>query len=86
MYVLLCEPDEEGNERRYIGQTTNCERRICQHCGVDGGGAKWAEAYRPIGIISARVVETDEEAAVMETLLFNYTRPKSVISTSVGRS
>ena len=71
VYVLACEPcPETGNEIRYIGQTRDCEKRICQHCGIQNGGAKWTESHPPIDVLSVRVVETEEEAAAMEVMLF----------------
>ena len=71
VYVLLCEPcPETGNEIRYVGVSKDCERRTAQHCGVQPGGAKWTAEHVPIDIISVRIVDSDEEAAVMECMLF----------------
>ena len=70
MYVLLCEPDEEGNEIRYMGTTTDCERHMCQHCGISPGGATWTAEHPPVGTISVSAVENEEGAAVMEAMLF----------------
>ena len=72
IYVLACEPDTAtGNEIRYVGQTRDCEKRTCQHCGIQNGGAKWTTLHPPIDVLSVRVVETDEEAAAMECMLFS---------------
>ena len=44
VYVLQCEPDEQGNETRYVGCSTNIERRTAEHLGLKAGGAAWCEA------------------------------------------
>ena len=69
VYCLECEPDAEGRPFRYVGCTTNCERRMAEHMGVKGGGAAWCETHKPVDIISVRVCNSKEEAAVMETML-----------------
>ena len=70
-YVLQCEPcPETGNEIRYVGVTRDCERRTAQHCGMKSGGAKWREEHSHIDVLSVRICETEEEAAVMETMLY----------------
>ena len=70
VYCLECEPLPDGRPIRYIGQTSNCERRVAEHMGVaNGKGASWCLAHKPIDIISVRVFSTKEEAAVMETML-----------------
>ncbi len=71
VYVLQCEPcPETGNEIRYVGQTSDCEKRVAQHMGISSGGAKWTEAHPPIDIISVRKVDTEDEGAIMETMLY----------------
>ena len=69
VYCLECEPDAEGRPFRYVGCTTNCERRMAEHMGVKGGGAAWCETHKPVDVISVRVCNSKEEAAVMETML-----------------
>ena len=71
VYVLACEPDiETGNEIRYVGTTKSCERRVAQHCGILAGGAKWTAEHPPVDIISVRIVDSEEEACTMETMLY----------------
>ena len=69
VYCLECEPDAEGRPFRYVGCTTNCERRMAEHMGMKEGGAAWCKSHKPIDVISVRVCNTKEEAAVMETML-----------------
>ncbi len=38
VYVLECEPALEGRSYRYVGSTTNCERRMAEHMQVKDGG------------------------------------------------
>ncbi len=69
VYVLLLEScPETGKEPRYVGSTSNCEKRTAQHMGIIPGGAKWTESHRPVDVISCRVVKkTDAEMASLET-------------------
>ena len=70
VYVLECEPLPDGRPIRYVGTTNNCERRTAEHMGIaNGKGASWCLTHKPIDIISVRVCNTKEEAAVMETML-----------------
>ena len=69
VYCLECEPDPEGRPFRYVGCTTNCERRMAEHMGMKEGGAAWCKSHKPVDVISVRVCNTKEEAAVMETML-----------------
>ena len=69
VYVLALQPGEDGQPRRYVGSTTNCERRMAEHTGVKSGGAAWCKKYKPIDVISVRIVDSKEEAAVMEVML-----------------
>ena len=39
VYVLELQPGEDGNKRRYVGSTSNTERRIAEHLAVKSGGA-----------------------------------------------
>ena len=71
VYVLQCAPDEQGNECRYVGATTNVERRTAEHLGLLSGGAAWCQKHKPVTVLECRVVNTEEEAAVMENMLFN---------------
>ena len=69
VYCLECEPDAEGRPFRYVGSTNNCERRMAEHMGVKEGGAAWCKSHKPVDVISVRVCNSKEEAAVMETML-----------------
>ena len=69
VYVLALQPGEDGRPRRYVGSTTNTERRTAEHLGMKTGGAAWCRKYKPIDVISVRVVDTKEEAAAMEVML-----------------
>ena len=69
VYCLECEPDADGRPFRYVGSTNNCERRMAEHMGVKEGGAAWCKSHKPVDVISVRVCNTKEEAAVMETML-----------------
>ena len=69
VYVLALQPGEDGKPRRYVGSTTNVERRMAEHLGVKSGGAAWCKKYKPTDVISCRVVDSKEEAAVMEVML-----------------
>ena len=69
VYVLALQPGEDGKPRRYVGSTSNVERRMAEHLGVKSGGAAWCKKYKPTDVISCRVVDSKEEAAVMEVML-----------------
>ena len=70
VYCLECEPDSDGRPYRYVGTTSNCEKRLCEHMGIaNGKGAAWCASHKPIDVISVRVCNTKEEAAVMEVML-----------------
>ena len=69
VYVLELQPGEDGKKRRYVGSTTNVERRTAEHLGVKSGGAAWCKKYKPIDVISVRIVDSKEEAAAMEVML-----------------
>ena len=42
---------------------------MAEHMGVKEGGAAWCKSHKPVDVISVRVCNTKEEAAVMETML-----------------
>ena len=42
---------------------------MAEHTGVKSGGAAWCKKYKPIDVISVRIVDSKEEAAVMEVML-----------------
>ena len=69
VYVLALEPGEDGQPRRYVGSSSNAERRMAEHLGVKAGGAAWCKKHKPIDVLTTRVVETKEEAAAMEVML-----------------
>ena len=69
VYVLALMPGEDGKPRRYVGSSCNIERRLAEHLGVKTGGAAWCKKYKPIDVISVRVVDSQEEAAAMEVML-----------------
>ena len=69
VYVLELQPGEDNKRRRYVGSTTNVERRTAEHLGVKSGGAAWCKKYKPIDVISVRIVDSKEEAAAMEVML-----------------
>ena len=69
VYVLQCEPDEQGNETRYVGCSTNIERRTAEHLGLKSGGAAWCKLHKPISVLEVRLCNSKEEAAIMETML-----------------
>ena len=68
VYVLELQPGEDGKKRRYVGSTTNVERRTAEHLGVKSGGAAWCKKYKPTDVISVRIVDSKEEAAAMEVM------------------
>ena len=71
VYVLQCEP-REGKEVRYVGSSTSIEKRIAEHQGLaKTKGASWCAKHKPMTVLECRVVNTEEEAAVMENMLFN---------------
>ena len=69
VYVLALQPDEDGKPRRYVGSSANVERRMAEHLGVKSGGAAWCKKYKPIDVLTVRVVDSKEEAAAMEVML-----------------
>jgi len=69
VYVLQCAPDAEGRETRYVGCSTNIERRMAEHLGLKEGGAAWCKKHKPVSVVECRVCQNKEEAAVMETML-----------------
>ena len=68
VYVLALQ-SEDGKPRRYVGSSTNVERRMAEHTGVKSGGAAWCKKYKPVDVLSVKCVETPEEAAAMEVML-----------------
>ena len=87
VYCLECEPDAEGRPFRYVGCTTNCERRMAEHMGMKEGGAAWCKSHKPVDVISVRVCNTKEEAAVMETMNALFSAPgNNWISTGTRKS
>ena len=68
VYVLECEPTD-GKPYRYVGQSTNIEKRVCEHVGLKKGGASWCALHKPTDIVTCRVCNTKEEAAAMEVML-----------------
>ena len=68
VYVLECEASE-GRPYRYVGSSTNIEKRLCEHLGPKKGGASWCALHKPTDIVSCRVCNTKEEAACMEVML-----------------
>lgn len=69
VYVLQYEPDVEGRETRYVGCSTNIERRTAEHLGLKAGGAAWCKKHKPKSVLECRVCQDKEKAAVMETML-----------------
>ncbi len=69
VYCLALQPGEDGKPRRYVGSTSNVERRTAEHLGMKAGGAALCKKYRPIDVISVRIVDSKEEAAAMEVML-----------------
>ena len=68
VYVLECE-ESEGRPYRYVGSSTNVEKRLCEHLGLKKGGASWCALHKPVSVIECRVCNTKEEAAAMEVML-----------------
>ncbi len=69
VYALELEPDEKGRPYRYVGVSENIERRCAEHCGVKSGGASWTKHHPPVDVLSVKLCETREEAAVLEVML-----------------
>ena len=69
VYVLQCAPDAEGRECRYVGCSTNIERRTAEHLGLKAGGAAWCRKHKPVSVLECRVCNSKEEACVMENML-----------------
>ena len=69
VYVLECEPGADGQQYRYVGSSSNVERRMAEHLGVRAGGASWCKAHKPISILEVRLCNTKEEAAAMEVMM-----------------
>ena len=69
VYVLQCEPDADGNETRYVGSSSNIERRTAEHLGLKSGGAAWCKLHKPISVLEVRLCNNKEEAAIMEVML-----------------
>ena len=69
VYVLALQPGEDGKPRRYVGSSSNVERRMAEHTGMKSGGAAFCKKFKPIDVISVKVVDSAEEAAAMEVML-----------------
>ena len=69
VYVLALQPGEDGKPRRYVGSSSNVERRMAEHTGMKSGGAAFCKKFRPIDVISVKVVDSAEEAAAKEVML-----------------
>ena len=53
VYVLECEPGTDGQQYRYVGSSSNVERRMAEHLGVKAGGASWCKAHKPISVLKS---------------------------------
>ena len=69
VYVLALQPGEDGKPRRYVGSSSNVERRMAEHTGMKSGGAAFCKKFKPIDVISVKCVDSAEEAAAMEVML-----------------
>ncbi len=69
VYVLECQPGPDGQQYRYVGSSTNVERRMAEHLGMKAGGASWCKNHKPISVVEVRQCNTKEEAAAMEVML-----------------
>lgn len=76
VYVLALEA-EDGTPRRYVGSTTNVERRMAEHTGMKSGGASWCKKYQPVDVLTCRIVDSKEEAAAMEVMLVSLHQAKT---------
>ena len=70
VYCLQCTPDENGNETRYVGYSTNIERRVSEHLGIKSGGASWCLKHKPVSVLEVRFCNNQEEAVAMENIMF----------------
>ena len=87
VYILRC-----GDGSLYTGVTTDPQRRLRQHRGEIGGGARYTRARLPIEIVylesqSNRSSATKREAAIKrlkvkdkEALIFNQLEPEDFSS------
>ena len=83
VYVLALEA-EDGTPRRYVGHTTNVERRMAEHTGMKNGGALWCKKHRPVDVLTCRIVDSKEEAAAMEVMLVSLHQAKTGYQATKG--
>ena len=79
VYVLQCSPDSEGRETRYVGCSTNIERRTAEHLGLKSGGASWCKKHKPISVLEVRMCNNKEEAKT-KSLQYLMAKSKSLLS------
>ena len=54
---------------RYVGTTSNIEKRMAQQFGVTEGAAQWCKVHKPVTVLEVRLCNNAEEAQIMENCL-----------------
>jgi predicted GIY-YIG superfamily endonuclease len=54
--------------RKYVGMTSNINRRLDQH--FNGDGAKWTQKYAPVSVNSIQKVSSVDYAKKLETKIY----------------
>jgi predicted GIY-YIG superfamily endonuclease len=55
--------------RKYVGMTSNINRRLDQH--FNGDGAKWTQKYLPVSVNSIQKVSSVDYAKKLETKIYH---------------
>ena len=57
------------NGKKYVGMTTNIDRRLGEH--FSGEGAKWTQKHAPVSVNSVQKVSSTQYAKKLETIVYH---------------
>lgn len=69
VYILRC-----ADGSLYTGIATDLERRLAQHNGELGGGARYTSGRRPVEVVYQEACESRSEASIREAEIKNLNR------------
>ncbi|MFT5705991.1 MAG: putative endonuclease [Oceanospirillaceae bacterium] len=72
-YMLRC-----ADDTLYAGVTTDCQRRVNEHNGLQKGGARYTQARRPVVMVWFEQNVNRSEACKREAQIKKYPRTKKI--------
>ncbi|MEH6445138.1 MAG: GIY-YIG nuclease family protein [Oceanospirillaceae bacterium] len=72
-YLLRC-----ADDTLYAGVTTDCQRRVKEHNGLQKGGARYTQARRPVVMVWFEQSMNRSEACKREAQIKKYPRAKKI--------